>query len=284
MAEQKKVYAAEGAKASSPLMPGDKHLATGIKVGDVSHYVLLPGDPQRNEHVKNLWDSYEEVSYNREYRHMRGTYKEADISIVSTGIGDLAMNFAVEELARSGAHTFIRVGTTGTLQPHIDCGSLIINTGMIRGDGTSNCYIQPEYPALASYEVVMALIEACKCLGYKYYVGIGATADSFWAGQARPGFRGYWQSAWDNMIEDYRRAGIINWDGEASTLLTLTSLYNLRGGFISTVIANRVTEEFNHIGEYESVKAASLAVAFLNKWDALKVEKGVTHLTPSLFK
>ncbi|MEL7626309.1 MAG: nucleoside phosphorylase [Anaerolineaceae bacterium] len=280
----KKVIADENATAASPLMPGEKHLATGIKTGDVSRYVLFAGDPKRSDHCESIWDSYQEVSYNREYRNCRGTFQGTDISIVSTGIGDLAMSFAVEEIARSGADTFIRVGTTGALQPEIECGSLIINTGMIRGDGTSKCYIQPEYPALANYEVVMALIDACETLGYKYYVGIGASADSFYAGQARPCFNNYWQSAWDNMVEDYRRAGIVNWEGEASALLTLSSLFGLRAGFISTVIDNRITNEFNHIGEPESVHAASLAVVYLARWDQMKAEKGVKYVTPSMFK
>ena len=275
--------AGKDATAALPLMPGQTHLATGIKAGDVSRFVLLPTDPKRNDKCKDIWETYNEVSYNREYRNCRGTYQGVDISIVSTGIGDLAMSFAVEELARSGARTMIRVGTTGALQEGIECGSLIINTGMIRGDGTTKCYIQPEYPALASWEVVMALIDACETLGYKYYVGIGASADAFYAGQARPCYNNYWQSAWDNLISDYNRAGIVNFEGEASTLLVLSSLFNLRAGFISAVIDNRITNEFNHIGEYEACKAASLAVVLLSQWDKMKAEKGVKFVTPAMF-
>lgn len=280
----KTTIAGENATADLPLMPGEKHLATGIKSGDTSEFVLLPTDPKRNDNCQKIWDSFREVSYNREYRNCRGTYQGVDISIVSTGIGDLAMSFAVEELARSGAKTMIRVGTTGALQKEIECGSMIINTGMIRGDGTTKCYIQPEYPAIADWEVTMALIDACEMLGYKYYVGIGASADAFYAGQARPCFNDYWQSGWDNIVSDYNRAGIVNFEGEASTLLVLSSLFKLRAGFISTVIDNRITNEFNHIGEYEACKAASLAVALLSQWDKMKAEKGIKYVTPAMFK
>ena len=41
----------------------------------ITPYVLVCGDPARALEIAQLCDSYEEVSYNREYRTLVGTYK-----------------------------------------------------------------------------------------------------------------------------------------------------------------------------------------------------------------
>lgn len=270
--------------ADDPLTEDGRQVYIQCKPGDISRYVLLPTDPFRNLLFKDIWDTFEEVAHYREFRTDRGTYKGVDLTVTSTGAGDLSTSVAVEQLLRcGGVDTLIRVGTTGALQEEIACGSMIINTGMIRGDGTTKCYIQPEYPALAHWEVTMALIEACERLGLTYYVGIGASADAFYAGQARPGYGGYWQSWWDNMLSDLQRAGVLNWEGEASTIFVLASLYGLRAGFVTTVVDNRITHEWDHIGEFEACQVGSEAVAILSEWDRLKEERGVRYVTPSLF-
>lgn len=93
------------------------------------------------------------------------------------------MSIAVNEAASVGVHTFIRVGSTAAIQENIECGDLIFSSAAVRLDGTSNCYIMPEYPAVASFEVLQALIEAAESLGIKnYHVGITATTADFYAG------------------------------------------------------------------------------------------------------
>ena len=59
-----------------------------------------------------------------------------------------------------GAETFIRVGTTGALQSDIEIGDIIIATAAVRKDGTTRSYLTIEYPAVADFEVVQALLES----------------------------------------------------------------------------------------------------------------------------
>jgi len=172
----------------------DKHLVsastpqteTGLqyhiqcKPGDVAPYVLLPGDPDRVARISKYWDERREVARHREYVTHTGKYKGAPISATSTGIGCPAAAIAVEELLRVGAHTFIRVGTTGAIQPEIKVGDLVISRAAVRLDGTSKQYVRVEYPAVAHHEVVLALIEAAETLGVRYHVGITASTDSFY--------------------------------------------------------------------------------------------------------
>lgn len=249
--------------------------------GDLSPYVLLPGDPERVQKIGKSWDRFAQIAYHREYRSIRGSYKGVDISCVSTGIGSPSAGIALEELARIGCHTVLRVGSTGVLQD-IPCGDLIISMGSVRFEGTSKEYIFPEYPAVAHFEVILSLIEACECLGYPYHLGIGASTDSFYIGQGREGFDGYTRSHYTHFIEDLQNASVLNFEMETSCILTLSSLFGLRAGAVCAVFANRVTGEFMQSGEEKAGKAASEAVKILKEWDDIKKEKGKKWIFPSL--
>ncbi|OYR79068.1 uridine phosphorylase, partial [Halorubrum sp. E3] len=133
--------------------------------GDVADAVLLPGNPERVDKVTALWDDHEEVASHREYRTATGAYEDAPISVTSTGIGSPSAAIAVEELARVGVDTFIRVGSCGAIQPEMEVGDLVITTGAVRQEGTSDEYVREDYPAAADGEVVSALVAAAERLG-----------------------------------------------------------------------------------------------------------------------
>ena len=80
--------------------------------------------------------------------------------VTSTGIGGPSASIAIDELAQLGVRTFLRVGTTGAIQPHVDVGDVIVTTGAVRLDGASTHYAPIEYPAVAHHEVVNALVAA----------------------------------------------------------------------------------------------------------------------------
>lgn len=267
-------------KSEAPLFEG-KQYHIQCKKGDVSSYVLLPGDPNRVLKIASLWDDYTEVAHHREYRSVTGIYKRRSISCVSTGIGSPSAGIAVEELARIGCCTLIRVGSTGVIQD-IPCGDLIINTGSVRFEGTSKEYVVTEYPAAASYEVVLSLVEACETLDYSYHLGVGASTDSFYTGQGRPGFNDFFPSKYRNFVKDLQKARVLNFEMEASCILTVSSLYGLRAGVVCAVFANRVTGEFQVSGEEKAGKAASEAVKILHEWDEKKEKRGKKWFYPSL--
>lgn len=254
------------------------------KRGDVARYVLLPGDPERVEIISSQWDERREIAYHREYRTHTGKYRGVDISVTSTGIGAPSAVIALEELARIGADTFIRVGSTGAIQQDIELGDLIISSGAVRLEGTSKQYVRPEYPASAHYEVVMALIEAAESLGVRYHVGITASTDSFYLGQGRHGFRGYTQSFSENILHDLRRANVLNFEMEAAALFTVANIYGLRAGSVAVVFANRIRDEFEVVSQDTVAKVANEAVKILAEWDDLKYKKGKRFFYPSMVK
>ncbi|MEM4648800.1 MAG: uridine phosphorylase [Nitrososphaerota archaeon] len=263
---------------------GEAFYHVRVKPGEVSRYVLLPGDPERVPLIAELWDEAWEVSSHREFRLWNGRVNGRLISACSTGIGSASASIAVEELARAGADTFIRVGSTGAIQPHIDIGDLVISSAAIRLEGASMDYAPPEYPAAASYEVLLALIEAAESLNVRYHVGVTATTDSFYLGQGRRGFRGYVWSGVRELLNDLRAMRVLNFDMETSAIYAIASIYGLRAGSICAVFANRVRDEFGVAGERDAAKVAVEAVKILQEWDELKARWGKRFFHPSLLR
>jgi uridine phosphorylase len=255
-----------------------------IEVGedDVANAVLLPGNPERVEKITQFWDSADEKAFHREYRTVTGDYDGTPISVTSTGIGSPSAAIAVEELARIGADTFIRVGSCGAIQPEMDVGDLVITTGGVRQEGTSDEYVREDYPAVADYEVVGALVAAAERLEYDYHTGITMSADSFYAGQGRPGFEGFLTEGGEELVSHLKDANVKNIEMEASAILTIANVYDLRAGAVCSVYANRETGEFRTEGEHRAAETASLAVKLLARMDDVKAEAGVDRWHPGL--
>jgi len=208
--------------------------------GDVAPNVLLPGDPGRVPIVAALWDEAHQVAQNREYVTYTGKYKGVPISCTSTGIGCPSTAIAIEELARVGARVFIRIGTCGTFQDHVQNGDLAIFDAAMRYDGASRLYAPLEFPAVASLEVTQALVEAARAMGACYHVGITRSADAFYACHARPGssFDGFWQSNWAEHFADLQRLHVLGAEMEASVIFVLARVWGLHAGAVAVVVDN----------------------------------------------
>ena len=256
------------------------HLEVGP--GDVAPSVLLPGDPDRVDVIAEAWDEAEVVAEHREFRTATGAVDGTPVSATSTGIGSPSAAIAVEELARVGADTFVRVGSCGGIQPGMSVGDLVITTGAVRQEGTSHEYVRGDYPAVADDRVVAALVAAAERLGHDYHVGLTMSADAFYAGQARTGFEGFEAPGSDTLLEELRAANVLNVEMEAAAVLTLASLYGLRAGAVCAVYADRTSGTFEVTGEGRAAATASLAVALLAEMDARAARAGADRWHPGL--
>jgi len=207
----------------------------------VGKYVILPGDPGRVEKIADDFDGAHFVASNREYTTWTGMLLGEKVSCVSTGIGGPSAAIAVEELIRCGAHTFIRVGTSGGIDIKVVGGDLIIASGAVRGDGTSREYLPPDYPAVPDFEVLSALVESAKGLssdklGNGYHVGVIQSKDSFY-GEIEPEkmpVSDYLTSRW----EAYVRCGCLTSEMEAATLFSVATARRVRAGAVLTALWN----------------------------------------------
>src|SRR5438128_3920094 len=184
----------------------DKKYHVGVAKGEVGDYVLVPGDPGRVPAIAKYLDGAKEVAFSREYRTFTGSLVGVPVSTISSGMGGPSVAIGIEELSELGVHTFLRVGTCGAAQPEIKMGDLVIATGSVRSEGTPDGYVPLEYPAIASLDVVNALVEAAQAAGVPYHVGVLRSVDALYSDlmpdlMPRPDLR--------DEIEMWSRAGIV---------------------------------------------------------------------------
>ena len=243
------------------------HLALDESMIAGARVALLPGDPKRVEKIAAAAPlrADRELADKREFRTWLARAGEVPLLVTSTGIGGPSAAIAIDELAQIGLRTLLRVGTTGGIQAHVNVGDVVIASGAVRLDGASGHYAPPEFPAVAHHEVVAALIEAARELGVGYHVGVTCSTDTFYPGQERvDSFTGYVPRRFQGATEEWRRLGVLNYEMEAATLLTLGAVMGLRAGCVAGVVVNRtksekVSKEDLELGERNAVNVGALA-------------------------
>jgi len=222
----------------------DAQPITGCRPGDIAPHVFVCGDPARVERITRGWDEAREVACVREYTIVTGTKDGVPLTAASHGIGAPGTAVLFEELVKLGAKTVLRIGNSGGLDPTLEIGDLAITTGCVRDDGTSRTYVVPEYPAVASWEIVAALVDAARACGARFHTGVTWSLDAFYARNAIAGpdgalismsVDGYWPSHLATRIRDMQQARILNCEMEAGVLLTLAGLFGVRAGAICVV-------------------------------------------------
>ncbi|MGD1820746.1 MAG: uridine phosphorylase [Pleomorphochaeta sp.] len=212
-----------------------------IKKGDVGRYVILPGDPKRCEKIAKYFDDPKLIADNREYITYTGYLDGEKVSVTSTGIGGPSASIAMEELYKCGADTFIRVGTCGGIALPVMGGDVVVATGAIRFEGTSREYAPIEFPAVANFDVVSALRDAAKSLGFNHHTGIVQCKDSFY-GQHSPDLMPVSYEL-NNKWEAWKRLGVLASEMESAALFTVASYLGVRCGSEFFVVGNQEREK-----------------------------------------
>ncbi len=240
----------------------------GLKKGDVGEFVILPGDPKRCEKIAAFFDNPVKVADQREYVTYTGYIDGTKVSVTSTGIGGPSAAIALEELVKVGAKTFIRVGTCGGMDTDVKGGDVVIATGAIRAEGTSKEYAPVEFPAVANIDVVNALAQAAKNLGYNYHIGIVQCKDSFY-GQHSPEAMPV-SSELLNKWEAWKRLGCLASEMESAALFVVASYLKVKIGSVFLVVANQEREKLGLENPivHDTEKAIKTAI------EAIKILKG----------
>ncbi|RIY31507.1 uridine phosphorylase [Psittacicella melopsittaci] len=220
------------------------HLGLNKEVLEGAKIALIPGDPGRVAKMASYLDNPKPLASNREYNSYLGYINNVPVVVCSTGIGGPSTSIAVEELAQLGVDTFIRVGTTGAIQEHINIGDVIIATGCVRLDGASYHFAPEAYPAVANYDVLHALVEGAKKSDVTYYTGITASSDTFYPGQERyDTFRQDVPKHMQGKMALWQQLHVLNFEMEGATLFTQAASLGLRAGMVAGVIVNRTKNE-----------------------------------------
>ncbi len=235
----------------------------GLNVDDLAGATLaiVPGDPARVARIAERLDDPTHLASNREFTTWRGTLDGRAVIVTSTGVGGPSTSVAVEELAQLGVRTFLRVGTTGSIQPDLRVGQLAISQASVRLDGASRHFVPLEYPATSSFVCTRALVDAATELGADYRVGITASSDTFYPGQERyDTVAGDVATALRGSLAEWRRLGVLNYEMESATLFTMCAANGWEAGCVAGVIAQR-TESESIVDESAVAETEERAVA-----------------------
>ena len=218
----------------------EKQYHIQVGKGDVGKYVILPGDPKRCAKIAKYFDDPVLMADSREYVTDTGYLDGVKVSVTSTGIGGPSASIAMEELVKSGADTFVRIGTCGGMQLDVKSGDVIIATGAIRMEGTSKEYAPIEFPAVADLDITNALVQAAKEKNTSYHVGVVQCKDSFY-GQHEPGIKPVSYELL-NKWEAWKRMGCLASEMESAALFIVASYLRVRAGSCFLVVANQERE------------------------------------------
>ncbi|MEJ5202506.1 MAG: nucleoside phosphorylase [Anaerolineales bacterium] len=234
---------------------------------DISRYVFCPGDQRRAKKIADHFDSPYLVVENRGYVVYSGWYEGVFLTVIGTGMGGPAVAIALEELARMGADTFIRVGSCGVFQEYQKPGDVIIASGTVREGGTANAYLPLHFPAVPTFNMVYALVQAADKLNIPITVGVGVAGDAFY------------HPAGETLRTLYKKAGLVAIEMESDTLFILGQYHGWRTAaiFTSDGTPTEIKPEWGmkdyFQGEENAIRIALLAMKETAQKDTLSHSK-----------
>lgn len=125
-----------------------------LKPEHIASTIITVGDPDRVSKVTQYFDNIEYTTRKREFHTQTGTYKGKKITVISTGIGtdnidivfnelDALVNIDLKTKKIKDKHislNFIRIGTSGAVQPEIPIDSFIVSEIAIGFDSLLHFY------------------------------------------------------------------------------------------------------------------------------------------------
>jgi uridine phosphorylase len=249
----------------------------GIRPEHCAPLILTVGDPDRVATVSQFFDHVDFIHQKREICIHTGTLAARPISVISTGMGtdniDIVFNeldalFSIDlttrkPLASPTPITFVRLGTSGAIQPDIELDSIIVAEAAVGFDnlmlfydpkmcdhsfvtslqshlGNPKKFNHPYYS-----EADQSLVNRCTELGIKK--GIIATNSGFYGPQGRHLRTNHVLPYQINDIIAFKHKNnrITHFDMETAGIYGLSQLMGHKAVSISAILANRFHGTFS---------------------------------------
>jgi uridine phosphorylase len=226
---------------------------------------LLSGDPARSELIAT-----EHLDGGRALARHRGLDAfaarlpgGAPVLCATSGMGAPSASIVVNELVQAGIRTIVRIGTTGSIQPGVAAGSVVIPSGALTTQGAARDIAPAELPAVADPFLCVALAGAADAAGVPHHVGLVASVDTFYEGQERTASSAnpHLLRRLRGTIDEYRALGVLSFEMEAGTLLTMGQVYGFAAGCALAVVAERTEAEAPDTGIIGAAVDAAVRVA-----------------------
>lgn len=197
----------------------------GAKPGEIADTVLLPGDPRRAKWAAETFLS-DPVCVN-EVRGMlgfTGKWRGHLVTIHGTGMGMPSLSIYANELIRDyGAQTLIRIGSAGSMQPHVALRHIVLAmTASTVSTPSRGIFRDLNFAPCADFGLLAAAYRAAGSKGVPTHVGGIHSSDAFY--DERP-----------DLDEQMARHGVLAVEMEAAELYILAARHSVRALAVLTV-------------------------------------------------
>jgi len=248
-----------------------------LRPEEIGDTIITVGDPFRVAKVSKHFDQILYKSHHREFVTHTGRIGNKTVTVLSTGIGPDNIDIVLNELDAlvnidlvnrtinpvKKQLKLIRVGTSGSLQPHIDVDSFVASTYGLGLDNLMHFYpihqtdieseilsnfksqvqlnpnIQP-YIKSASAFLLAQFTDGCSA-------GVTATCPGFYGPQGRNLRMGLAMPNLNEQLTQFRFGNhqITNFEMETSALYGMASSLGHQALSLSVIVANRLAKKFS---------------------------------------
>lgn len=246
-----------------------------LRPEDISDTIITVGDPGRVAAVSKYFDRIDLKKQKREFVTHTGYVGSKRLTVLSTGIGPDNIDIVINELDALAnidlksrtikeSHTplrFLRIGTSGALQPDIPVNSFVASTFGLGFDNllAYYCYTPneqereiaqhlPAFPNGIVPYVTQGSNEMLTSIGKNTIHGITATCPGFYGPQGR---KLRLQPAISDLLDklqhlDYPTYRCTNFEMETSAIYGLARLLGHEALSVSLILANRPGGSFTN--------------------------------------
>lgn len=248
---------------------------------DIATTIITVGDQNRVHEVSKYFDAIEVNKSKREFVTHTGHYSGKRITVISTGIGTDNIDIVFNEMdalanidftsrqikSQKTRLNFIRVGTSGSLQPDIPVDTFLISSAGIGFDNLMHFYdcghiknmeleqALKEYLGWDKLNIHPYVVDFDKELGNiftsnRIRLGITGTNSGFYGPQGRslrlklaiPDFN-------ERLANfSFRDSRITNLEMETAAMYGIAKMHGHRAVSLNAILANRATGEFSKQG------------------------------------
>lgn len=249
-----------------------------LKPEDIGRTIITVGDPDRVEDVTKHFDEISVDVQRREFKTQTGSYDGKKITVISTGIGtdnidivfnelDALANIDFETRAIKPKFTqlsFIRIGTSGAIQPDIPIDSFLVSERAVGFDNLLHFYKDTSFLDEGYADALMEHLPWSLKKSHPYVVspdanllalftsagflkGTTATNVGFYGPQGRKLRLDLADPQMNDLLQSFIHNGssITNLEMETSGIYGMSKLLGHRAISLNAILANRALSTFS---------------------------------------
>jgi uridine phosphorylase len=211
----------------------------GCAKEEIGEAALLTGDRARIDRIAEHLTDARILPENRGLRTVTGSRGKMWVTATAFGMGGPIAAIVLHELFDLGIRRFIRVGTAMAMPP-AKLGDMLLADAAYSNDGTSRTYAPVGYPAVADFDLGVALRAALARRSLAWRAGLFGTYDGFYT-ESFALSQGEVKMI-DRVREETRRLGLIATDMETATLMTAGRMLGAQVGSLCLGTVDGMTQ------------------------------------------